>query len=243
MPGPLDGVRVLELGNFIAGPYCGTMLGYFGAEVIKVEPPGGDQIRQFRDVDSTGTSWWWRGLSRNKKSICLDMKKEGAQAMVRDLAAKSDVLIENFKPGKMEQWGVGPEDLSLVNSELIYSRISGYGQTGPYSPRPGFASACEAMGGIRYVNGFPDRPSVRPNLSIGDTLAGIHAALGVVMALYARQARRTPARARPSLQPRRTARLIVRARFAAGRARQGRLGGRVQGAGAGGRRGDLRGIA
>ena len=186
-PGPLDGVRVVEVGNFIAGPYCGTMLGYFGAEVIKVEPPGGDQIRQFRDVDSTGTSWWWRGASRNKKSVCLDLKKPGAQAMVRDLVSKSDVIVENFKPGKMEEWGLGPDDLKTINSELVYSRISGYGQTGPYSRRPGFASACEAMGGIRYVNGFEDRPSVRPNLSLGDTLAGIHAALGTVMALYARQ--------------------------------------------------------
>jgi len=169
MTGPLKGLRVIEVGNFIAGPFCGTLLGYYGAEIIKVEPKGGDQVRTFRDVDATGTGWWWRSIGRNKKSISLDLKKEGAQQIVRDLCKDADVLLENFRPGKMESWNLGPED--MTNKELVYTRVSGYGQTGPYAPRPGFASACEAMGGLRYVNGFPDRPSVRPNLSLGDTLA------------------------------------------------------------------------
>mmetsp|Transcript_4453 Transcript_4453/g.7836 ORF Transcript_4453/g.7836 Transcript_4453/m.7836 type:complete len:460 (+) Transcript_4453:126-1505(+) len=185
--GPLHGVRVIEVGNFIAGPHCGTILGYYGAEVIKIEPPGGDQIRVFRDVDETGTSWWWRSIGRNKKSIVLDMKKPGAQEIVRDLCENADVLLENFRPGKMEEWGLGPDVMAALNDKLIYTRVSGYGQTGPYAPRPGFASACEAMGGFRHVNGFTDRPSVRPNLSMGDTLAGINAALGTVMALFARK--------------------------------------------------------
>jgi len=161
------------------------LLGYYGAEVIKVEPPGGDQIRTFRNVDENGTGWWWRSIGRNKKSIVLDLKKEGAQKIVLDLCKNADVLLENFRPGKLESWNLGPEDVKLVNKDIVYTRVSGYGQTGPYAPRPGFASACEAMGGFRYVNGFPDRPSVRPNLSIGDTLAGMNAAFGTVMALLA----------------------------------------------------------
>lgn len=184
--GPLAGVRIIEVGNFIAGPQAGTILAYYGAECIKIEPPGGDQVRKFRNVDKTGTSWWWRSIGRNKKSIELDLKKPGAQQLVRDLCKDADVLLENFRPGKMEEWNLGPEDIAKVN-DLVYTRVSGYGQTGPYSRRPGFASSCEAMGGFRYVNGFPDRPSVRPNLSLGDTLAGIHGALGTAMALFARQ--------------------------------------------------------
>ena len=176
--GPLSGVTVIEVGNFIAGPYCGTLLGYYGANVIKIEPLGsGDQIRSFRDVDETGNSWWWYSLSRNKKSVALDLKQPEAREIVKNLCSKADVLVENFKPKKMESWGLGPDDLKKVNDDLIYTRISGYGQYGPYAHRPGFASACEAMGGFRYVNGFEDRPSVRPNLSIGDTLAGMNVSL------------------------------------------------------------------
>jgi len=185
--GPLSGVKVVEVGNFIAGPHCGTILGYYGAQVIKVEPPGGDQIRQFRDVDKTGTSWWWYSIGRNKKSIQLNMKMKGAQEIIKDLVKDADVLTENFRPGKMEEWGLGPDTIEAINEGIVYTRVSGYGQTGPYAPRPGFASSCEAMGGFRHVNGFPDRPSARPNLSLGDTLAGINAALGTTMALFAKQ--------------------------------------------------------
>mmetsp|Transcript_9438 Transcript_9438/g.15425 ORF Transcript_9438/g.15425 Transcript_9438/m.15425 type:complete len:440 (+) Transcript_9438:31-1350(+) len=185
--GPLAGVKVVEVGNFIAGPHCATILAYYGAQVIKVEPPGGDQIRKFRDVDENGVSWWWRSIGRNKKSIVLDLKKAGAQDIVRDLCLDADVLLENFRPGKMEAWGLGPDDIRSLKPDIVYTRVSGYGQHGPYHKRPGFASACEAMGGFRYVNGFPDRESVRPNLSMGDTLAGVNAALGTVMALFALQ--------------------------------------------------------
>jgi crotonobetainyl-CoA:carnitine CoA-transferase CaiB-like acyl-CoA transferase len=185
-PRPLDGIRVLELGQLIAGPFTGTMLGYFGAEVIKVEPPGdGDAIRQWRVVRD-GTSLWWRSIARNKKCITLDLRSEQGKRIVRDLASHSDVLIENFRPGTMENWGLGPHDLKPDNPGLIYTRISGYGQTGPYASRAGYASVCEGIGGFRYLNGFPDEAPVRPNLSMGDTLAGLHAALGIVLALIQR---------------------------------------------------------
>ncbi len=183
---PLEGVRVLELGQLLAGPFAGCILGYFGAEVIKVEPPGkGDPIRGWRLVDD-GTSYWWRSLARNKKSITLNLQTDEGRALARRLALKSDVIIENFKPGTMEKWGLGPEQLQADNPGLIYARVSGYGQTGPYSAKPGYASVCEGVGGFRHVNGFPDRPPVRPNLSVGDTLAGIHAALGVLLAYIQR---------------------------------------------------------
>ncbi|GAB5357848.1 hypothetical protein AAMO2058_000409900 [Amorphochlora amoebiformis] len=170
----------------IAGPWAGTVLAYFGADVIKVEPPGGDPIRGWRQLDKTGTSYWWRGHARNKRSICVDLKSSDGREVVKRLAGVSDVLIENFRPGKMEEWGLGPEDLEKINEKLVYTRISGYGQTGPYSKKPGFASVCEAVGGFRYVNGFPDRPSVRPNLSMGDTMAGLQAVIGILLALQAR---------------------------------------------------------
>eukprot|EP00466_Bigelowiella_natans_P012304 jgi/Bigna1/68985/fgenesh1_pg.7_\ len=184
--GPLDGIRVLELGQLIAGPWAGTVLAYFGADVVKVEPPRGDPIRGWRQLDETGTSFWWRGHARNKRSICVDLKSDQGREVIKELAGVSDVLIENFKPGKMEEWGLGPQDLEKLNEELIYTRISGYGQTGPYSKLPGFASVCEAVGGFRYVNGFPDRPSVRPNLSMGDTMAALQAVIGILLALQAR---------------------------------------------------------
>ncbi len=184
---PLDGIRVLELGQLLAGPFCGTILGYFGAEVIKVEPPGsGDPIRKWRILED-GTSLWWRSLARNKKCITLDLKSERGQALVRRLAAQSDVVIENFRPGTMEEWGLGPDALRSINPRLVYTRISGYGQTGPNAGKPGFASVCEGYSGFRYVNGFPGEAPVRPNLSMGDTLAGIHAALGVLLTLYGRE--------------------------------------------------------
>lgn len=183
---PLDGVRVLEMGQLLAGPFAGTLLAYFGAEVIKVEPPRkGDQIRQWR-ILRNGTSLWWRSLGRNKRCVTLDLKTEQGRALVKRLAERCDVLIENFRPGVMEAWGLGPGDLDQLNPALIYARVSGYGQSGPYAARPGYASVCEGIGGFRYVNGFPGEPPVRPNLSMGDTLAGIHAALGVLLALQSR---------------------------------------------------------
>jgi crotonobetainyl-CoA:carnitine CoA-transferase CaiB-like acyl-CoA transferase len=184
---PLAGMRVIEIGQLLAGPFTGTILGYFGAEVIKVEPPGqGDPIRGWREVRN-GTSLWWASLARNKKCVTLDLREERGRALLRRMAAKADVFIENFRPGTMEKWGLDPDALKVDNPGLIYARISGYGQTGPYAPKAGFASVCEAFGGFRYVNGFPGEPPVRPNLSIGDTLAGIHAALGVLLAYIGRQ--------------------------------------------------------
>lgn len=180
---PLDGMRVLEMGQLLAGPFTGHVLAYFGAEVIKVEPPDkGDPIRSWRLLDEGGTSHWWRSLGRNKKCITLNLYTERGRAIARQLADQVDVLIENFRPGTMEKWGLGPAELKTTNPGLIYARISGYGQTGPYASRPGFASVCEGIGGFRYVNGFPGQPPVRPNLSMGDTLAGMHAVLGILMA-------------------------------------------------------------
>ncbi len=187
-PRPLDGVKVLELGQLIAGPFAGCILAYFGAEVIKVEPPGkGDPLRLWRVLDENGTSWWWRSLGRNKKSVTLDLRESEGRKLARRLADEADVLIENFRPGTMEKWGLGPDELKASNPGLVYVRISGYGQSGPYASRPGFASVCEGVGGFRYINGFPGGPPVRPNLSLGDTLAGLHAALGVLLALIQRQ--------------------------------------------------------
>lgn len=183
---PLDGVRVIEVGQLLAGPFAATILGYYGAEVIKVEPPeGGDPIRRWRVVKND-TALWWHSLARNKKCVTLDLRVDEGRKVLRQLVDKADVLIENFRPGTMEKWGIGPADVKRTNPGLIYARISGYGQTGPYAPRPGFASVCEGFGGFRYVNGFPGQPSVRPNLSIGDTLAGLHAALGILLAYIGR---------------------------------------------------------
>jgi crotonobetainyl-CoA:carnitine CoA-transferase CaiB-like acyl-CoA transferase len=180
---PLDGFRVLEVGQLLAGPFVGSLLGYYGAEIIKVETPGdGDPIRKWRVLDENGTSYWWRSLGRNKKCITANLRTDEGRDIVRRLAEQSDVIVENFKPGTMEKWRLGPEDLQASNPGLIYARISGYGQNGPYASRPGFASVCEGVGGFRYVNGFPGQAPVRPNLSIGDTLAGLHSALGILMA-------------------------------------------------------------
>jgi len=183
---PLDGYRVLEMGQLLAGPFAASVLGYFGAEVIKIEPPGaGDPIRTWR-VMKDGVSLWWHSLGRNKKSVTLDLRNPKGRAIARELALKSDVLIENFRPGTLEKWGLGPADLWPENPGLIYGRISGYGQNGPYASKPGFASVCEGVGGFRYVNGFPGDAPVRPNLSIGDTLAGIHCVIGVLLACIQR---------------------------------------------------------
>jgi crotonobetainyl-CoA:carnitine CoA-transferase CaiB-like acyl-CoA transferase len=182
---PLAGLRVLEVGQLLAGPFAGCVLGYFGAEVIKIEPPGGDPLRNWR-VLKDGTSLWWYSLARNKKSVTIDLQQQRGRALARDLAITCDVLIENFKPGTMEKWGLGPQDLKRLAPELIYARVSGFGQSGPYSSRPGFASVCEAVGGLRHLNGFADRAPVRPNLSLGDTLAGLHAVIGILLALNAR---------------------------------------------------------
>ncbi len=190
-PRPLDGVRVIELGQLLAGPFAGTMLAYFGAEVIKVEPPGeGDPIRGWRLLDSSGTAFWWRSLGRNKKSVTANLRSPAGRDVARRLMAGADVVIENFKPGTMEKWGLGPEDLRADNPDLIFARISGYGQDGPNSSKPGYASVTEAYSGFRYVNGFPGDVPVRPNLSIGDTVAGIHAVLGILLALLERKQQR-----------------------------------------------------
>jgi len=185
---PLSGFRVIELGQLLAGPFSGALLAYFGAEVIKIEPPDkGDPLRNWRVLDD-GTSLWWRSLGRNKKCITINLKKQKGRDLVRQLVDGADVLIENFRPGKMESWGLGPEHFKESNPNLIYTRISGYGQTGPYSHKLGFASVCEGISGFRYVNGIPGEAPIRPNLSIGDSIAGLHAAFGIVLSLLSRQA-------------------------------------------------------
>ena len=185
--GPLAGFRVVELGQLIAGPFTGCVLGYFGAEVIKIEPPrGGDPIRRWREMRGD-TSLWWRSIARNKKSVSLDLKSDRGRQLARELITRADVVIENFRPGVVESWGLGPDDFRESNPKLVYARISGYGQDGPYADKPGFASVCEGMSGFRYVNGHPGEAPVRPNLSIGDTISGIHAALGIALALLDRQ--------------------------------------------------------
>jgi formyl-CoA transferase len=184
LSGPLQGIRVLELGSLIAGPFCGKTLGDFGAEVIKVEPPGeGDPLRKWRRMRN-GTSLWWHVQARNKKSVTCDLRQPGGQEIVRRLARRSDIVIENFRPGALEKWNLGWDELSRENPKLVLVRISGYGQSGPYRSRPGFAAIAEAMAGFRYVTGFPDRPPARPNLSIGDTIAALHGVIGALMALH-----------------------------------------------------------
>ncbi len=183
---PLDGIRVLELGQLMAGPFAGTLLGYYGAEVIKVEPPGeGDAVRKWRIMDQ-GTSLWWRTLGRNKKCVTINLRQERGRELVRRLSQRCDVLLENFRPGTLERWGLGPEDLKPDNPDLIFARVSGYGQDGPYASRPGYASVCEGVGGMRYVNGLPGERPMRPNLSLGDSLCGLHTAFGVLLALIER---------------------------------------------------------
>ncbi len=185
---PLDGIRVIEVGQLLAGPFAGTLLGYFGAEVIKIEPPGeGDPIRGWRTLDKRGTSWWWYSLGRNKKSVTANLRSAGGRTIVRQLVETADVLIENFKPGTMEKWGLGPEVFKATNPGLIYSRISGYGQTGPNAHKPGYASVTEGFSGFRHLNGFPGEAPVRPNLSLGDTVSGLHAVIGILLAIVGRE--------------------------------------------------------
>ncbi|KAA9395482.1 CoA transferase [Kocuria coralli] len=190
---PLEGIRVLELGNYIAAPTAGRLLADFGAEVIKVERPGtGDELRNWRLYKGT-TSMLFRTLNRNKKSVVLDLRSAAGKEAVKALVAESDVLLENFRPGTLEKWGLGPEVLDEINPELVISRISAFGQTGPLSPRPGFAAVAEAYSGFRNLVGDPDRAPVRVGVSIGDSIAGLYAAFGVVMSLYQREVHRSAA--------------------------------------------------
>ena len=189
---PLAGLRVVELGNYIAAPTAGRMLADFGAEVIKVERPvTGDELRNWR-LYSGDTSMLYRTINRNKKSIVLDLKTEHGRQIALDLIRQCDVLLENFRPGTLEKWGLGPEELDRVNPSLVITRISAFGQTGPLSERPGFAAVAEAFGGLRELVGDPDRPPVRTGVSIGDSIAGIYAAFGTVMALYQRERVKVP---------------------------------------------------
>ncbi|MDW7745724.1 CoA transferase [Halomonas sp.] len=187
-PTPLSDIKVLELGQLIAGPYCGQVLADFGAQVIKLEPPGkGDAMRQWGEADrDTGEPLWWNVIGRNKQSLTLDLRQPRGQELLRELASQADVIIENFRPGTMERWGLGYDELSRHNPGLVMVRVTGFGQDGPYASRAGFASVCEAMGGLRHLSGYPDRPPVRVGISLGDTLAGLHAALGTMMALHQR---------------------------------------------------------
>ena len=186
--GPLAGLKVVELGQLIAGPFAAKTLADFGADVIKVEPPqGGDPLRQWRLMHE-GTSVWWQVQSRNKKSVVLDLRQADDRDIVRRLIDEADVLVENFKPGVMESWGMGYEDLRRTNPSLVMLRISGYGQTGPYKDRPGFGVVAEAMGGLRHLTAEPGRVPVRVGVSIGDTLASLHGVIGILMALQHRHA-------------------------------------------------------
>ncbi len=182
----LEGIRVIEMGQLIAGPFAGRMLGDFGAQVIKVEPPRlGDPLRKWRLLHED-TSVWWYAQSRNKQSVTLDLRQPEGQDIIKKLVAEADVLIENFRPGTLEGWGLGWETLQEINPGLIMLRVSGYGQTGPYRDRPGFGVVGEAMGGLRYLCGEPGRPPVRAGISIGDSLSGLHGVIGVLMALIHR---------------------------------------------------------
>ncbi len=195
--GPLAGLKVIELGQLIAGPFAGKTLADFGAEVIKIEPPakegkpGGDPLREWRLLHN-GTSVWWQVQSRNKRSVALDLKHPASRDIVRQLIAEADVVVENFKPGVMEAWGLSHEELSKTNPGLIMCRISGYGQTGPYRELPGFAAVAEAMGGIRHLTAEPGRVPVRCGVSLGDTLAALHGVIGILMALQHRHATVSP---------------------------------------------------
>jgi formyl-CoA transferase len=184
---PLSGIRVLELGQLIAGPFAAKMLGEFGAEVIKIEPPGsGDPLRKWRLLHND-TSVWWEVQSRNKQSVTLDLRQEEGQEIVRKLVATTDILIENFRPGTLDKWGLGWETLHAINPAMIMLQVSGYGQTGPYRDRPGFGVVGEAMGGLRHLSGEPGRPPVRVGVSIGDSLSALHGVIGVLLALRHRE--------------------------------------------------------
>jgi len=185
-PGPLDGLNVLELGQLLAGPFASVLLAWLGADVIKVEPPdGGDPLRSWRQLHH-GTSLWWYSLARNKRCVTANLRETEGRDLVRRLAARSDVVIENFRPGRLEEWKLGFDDLKAVNPRVILARVSGFGQTGPYAPKPGYASVAEGYGGLRHVTGFPGQPPVRSNLSLGDSIAGLHAVMGILAAVYHR---------------------------------------------------------
>ncbi len=191
-PGALAGLRVVEMGQLIAGPFCGKTLGEFGADVVKIEAPAtGDPLRNWRLLQD-GTSVWWQVQSRNKRSVALDLRAKEGQDVARALIAEADVLIENFRPGTLEGWGMGWDDLRALNPGLVMLRISGYGQTGPYRDLPGFGAIGEAMGGLRHLTGEPGRVPVRVGVSIGDTLAALHGTIGVLLALYHRKAHGGP---------------------------------------------------
>ncbi|WP_326821055.1 CaiB/BaiF CoA transferase family protein [Streptosporangium sp. NBC_01756] len=184
---PLGDVRVVELGQLLAGPFCGQLLGDFGAEVIKIEDPGrGDPMRQWGREKPYGKSLWWPVVARNKKSVTCDLRTSRGQELVRGLVEKADVLLENFRPGTLERWGMSPRELHAINPRLVVTRVSGFGQTGPYAPQAGYGSIGEAMGGIRYVTGDPDRPPSRAGISLGDSLAAVHACIGTLVALHER---------------------------------------------------------
>lgn len=186
-PAALAGVRVIEMGQLIAGPFAGKTLGEFGADVVKIEPPGaGDPLRNWRLIKN-GTSVWWQVQSRNKRSVAIDLRAPDGQQLARQLIAEADVLIENFRPGTLEGWGLSPDELHALNPGLVILRISGYGQTGPYRDLPGFGVIGEAMGGLRHLTAEPGRVPVRVGVSIGDTLAALHGVIGVMMALYHRK--------------------------------------------------------
>lgn len=188
--GPLSGLRVIEFGQLLAGPYAGTLLGDFGADVVKVEPPPkGDAMRDWGRLRHNSHSLWWAILGRNKRSVMLDLRTEEGQATAHKLCATADIVLENFRPGRMEAWGLGPENVHAYNPRCIYARVSGYGQTGRYRDRPGFASAGEAIGGLRHINGYPGEAPPRSGISLGDTLAAQSAFQGILLALYARDAR------------------------------------------------------
>jgi formyl-CoA transferase len=188
MPGPLRGVKVLELGTLIAAPFASRMLAEFGADVVKVEDPkSGDPIRNWRYLHD-GTSLWWYVQSRNKKSIALNLKDPRAQQIARRLALEADIVVENYRPGVLEKWGLGYEQLRAENPATVMVRVSGYGQSGPMRDKPGFGAIAESMGGIRFVTGYPDRPPVRIGISIGDSIAALHGVIGALMALHHRDA-------------------------------------------------------
>ena len=188
MSTPLDGIRVIEFGQLLAGPYVGTLLGDFGADVIKIEAPGqGDAMRDWGRLRHNDHSLWWSILARNKRSVTLNLRDPEGQRIAQRLASTADVILENFRPGTMEKWGLGPDDVHAENPRAIYARVSGYGQTGRYAHRPGFASAGEALSGLRYINGYPGQAPPRAGISFGDTLAAQSAFQGILLALYARE--------------------------------------------------------
>ncbi len=187
---PLEGLKVLEIGTTIAGPTCSHILANFGAEVIKIEPPGkGDPMRVWGQAQKEDRGLWWLSLNRNKKCITLNMRDPEGQKIAKKLVEKVDIMVENFRPGKVEEWGMGIDDLKKINKGIILVRISGYGQTGPYHKRPGFGGGAEALGGLRYITGYPDRPPVRVGVAIGDTVAAMQGAIGALMAVYNRDVR------------------------------------------------------